>query len=133
MSIERSRRKAYSSDIRWRIVWQRIAMDFSYRAIAHNLNISIGTVCNILKQFEQDGNVDSKHPRKQPEKCKLDNHHVIGLILDNPSLYLREICSKAKETTNTEVSPSTICRMLALHGINKKKIQHIAIQKSLRF
>ena len=134
MSIEPRRRKAYSSDIRWRIVWQRIGMCLSFRKISKNLNISVGTTVNILKLFERTGSVDPKKPRKRPEKSKLDNHHqlyIIGLILENPALYLKDICSKIREATYTDVSPSTICRMLLSHGFSRKKIQHIALQRLL--
>ena len=36
-----------------------------------------------------------------------------------------------KEITNTEVSPATICKLLASYGITQKKIQHVALQRRL--
>ena len=38
-SAEPGRKKAYSEDIRWRIVWQKIALNCSFRDMAQNLNI----------------------------------------------------------------------------------------------
>ena len=73
-SAEPSRRKPYSVDIRWRVVWQRIGMDLS---IACRLNISVGTAYNIFKLFELTGSVEAKSARKRPELCKLDDHHIL--------------------------------------------------------
>ena len=39
MSAEPNRKRAYSSDIRWRIVYQRVGMELTYPKIATNLNI----------------------------------------------------------------------------------------------
>ena len=134
-SAEPSRRKPYSVDIRWRVVWQRIGMDLSFRSIACRLNISVGTAYNIFKLFELTGSVEAKSARKRPELCKLGDHHilyVIGLVLYNPSVYLSEMCSAIKDTIGTEVSPSTLCKLLAQHGFTQQKIQCVARQRSLK-
>ena len=48
-SIEPGRRKAYSVDLRWRVVWQRMALGLKYNEIATNLGISLGTAYNVIK------------------------------------------------------------------------------------
>ena len=91
MSAEPGRTRAYSPDLRWRVVWQRIAMDCSYRDIAERLSISVGTAYNIFKLFERTGSVDGKPPSKRPDLSKLDDHHqqyIISMVLDNPSLLI---------------------------------------------
>ena len=40
MSCEPGRKSAYSSDLRYRIIWQRIAMKLSVRKVAHNYNLT---------------------------------------------------------------------------------------------
>ena len=136
MSAEPGRTTAYSKDLRWRVIWQRLGMGLGYREIAHRLNISVGTAYNTFKLFEHTGSVEAKKARKRPELCKLDYHHqlyVIGLVLDNPKLYLHEVCHHVKEITNTEVSPATICSLLASYGITRKKIQHVALQRRVEY
>lgn len=136
MSAEPLRTKAYSPDIRWRIIWQRIGMGFSYRTIASHLNISVGTAYNIYELFEQTGCVDPKKQRKRPECCKIDNHHrlyIISLVLENPSIYLAEICSEIKNITGVQLAPSSICKLLAEYGFTRKKIQHVALQRCLEY
>ena len=73
------------------------------------MNIAVGTVHNTFKLFESTGNVEAKEPRKRPELYKLDYHHqlyVVTLVLEQPNLYLSELCSAIKEITNIQVSPS---------------------------
>ena len=41
MSAEPVRKRAYSVDLRWRIVYQRIGMDLPFSKIAKNLNVAI--------------------------------------------------------------------------------------------
>ena len=53
MSAEPGRKAPYSDDTRWRVVWQRAGMQLSFRQVAKNLNISVGTVYNIFKVFEK--------------------------------------------------------------------------------
>ena len=43
MSAEPGRRTAYSINLRWRIVYQRIGMNLSLEKIASNLNVSTST------------------------------------------------------------------------------------------
>ena len=134
MSAEPGRTKAYSADLRWRIVWQRIGQDLTYREIAANLCISLGTVSNIMKLFETTGCV---HPKAQPLRenlRKLDDHHelyILGLIYNNPALQLHEICNKVEEITAVVVSIPTVCRLLRRNGITRKKIRQVALQRSV--
>ena len=111
-------------------------MGFSYRRIAQNLNVAVGTVYNTFKLFEHTGSVEAKQPRKRPELCKLDYHHqlyVVTLVLEKPNFYLGELCSAIKEITNIQVSPSTLCRLLARYGLTRKKIQFVAAQRRLEY
>lgn len=133
-SAEPMRRTAYSNDLRWRVVWQRLALDLKYQRIAENLSISVGTVHNVWQLFQDTGEVD---PRKRPKsEHKLDNYHslyIIGLIAAYPALKLSEITKYVEEISGSVVSTSTICRLLANHGFTRKKIQHIALQRRVDF
>jgi len=134
-SIEPGRRKAYSVDLQWRVVWQRMALGFKYHEIATNLGISLGTAYNVIKLFEATGEVSPKTGCKRHERG-LDNYHemsIIGLVLDSPQLQLTELIMHVKEATNKTVDTSTICRLLARFGFTRKKLQRVALQRSLTF
>ena len=51
MSAEPERCAPYSSDLRWRIVWQCRGMERSLRTIAESLNISLGTAFNVFNRL----------------------------------------------------------------------------------
>jgi len=59
---------------------------------------------------------------------------IIGLVLDPPScMQLTELVKQIKEATNTTVDTSTVCRLLARYGFTSKRIQRVALQRSLTF
>ena len=56
-SAEPGRKAPYSDDLGWRIVWQHIGINFLFRKIAHNLDVSLH---NIYQQFSLTGDVAPK-------------------------------------------------------------------------
>ena len=54
---------------------------------------------------------------------------ILCLLLDNPSLYLREIQRELSYVFNLDVSPASICRFLKRSNFSKKKTQLIALQR----
>ena len=82
---------AYSTDIGWRVVWQRIGMGLTYKEIAYRLQIAVGTAHRL---YESTGDVAPLKRAERYELRKLDNLHeiyIIGLICENPAIYLHEV------------------------------------------
>ena len=94
----------------------------------------MGTVGRILKQFEATGDVGStsRHQERRHLRALDDTHElfIIGLVLEQPTLQLKEICYKIENTTSVKVSPSTICRLLHRYGMTLKKVRVVAAQRS---
>ena len=91
-SAEPARTAAYSSDIGWRVVWQRAGMGLSFRDIATRLQIGLGTARRIYKKFEETGEVAPIKAGPRPNLHKLDEIHelyILGLLVENSGLYLR--------------------------------------------
>ena len=135
-SAEPKRTAPYSPDVGCRIVWQRLGRNYSFREIASRLMISVGTAHRIYKRFETTGDVLPLQRSARHSCRKLDELHelyVICLILDNPGLYLTEICQKILEATNVSVSQSTICRVLHRNGFTRKKILQVAKQRCMDY
>ena len=131
MSAEPGKRCAYSADIRWRIVYQRIGMNLGYEKIARNLNVSVSTAYRIYHLFLSTDSVNPKPPRKRPEVRTLSPSleiYVISVVMANPSKFLFEICSEIKEFFDIAVCPSIVCRLLKVHGFTRKKNQQVALQ-----
>ena len=133
MTAEPTRRRAYADDLRWRVVWQRLGMEESYTKIAKNLNISLSTAHRIYKQFESTGSVKARVSVGRKEDRLLSESEealLLGIVMENPSLYLREMQSQIKDLLEISVSQATICRILHRHSFTRKKAQVIAKQRS---
>ena len=128
-SVEPGRKTAYSEDLRWRVVWKRLCCEMSYRGIAQSLNISVH---NVWDTFVATGDVSAKKAPVRVAQRVLDDYHeilVIGLLLNQPDMYLRELCQHITNTTGVIVSEPTICRILRKHGLTRKKIRQVAVQR----
>ena len=136
LSAEPGRKAAYSPDIGWRVVWQRLSMDLTFEEIGKRLQIASSTAHRIFARFRETGDVA---PLKQPfreDTRKLDEHHellIMALVYENPCLYLRELCHAIHEATGVIVSGSTVCRTLRRIGFTRKKVQQIARQRLCEF
>ena len=107
---EHRRTAAYSNDLRWRIVWQKIVDGFADKDISQNLHVSRSTVVRILDRFERTGSVNPN--RATPKAHCLHDHDefvLIQLVCENPSTYLHELKQMLFESTGVNASESTIC------------------------
>ena len=100
---------AYSDDLWWRVVWQRLVRELSFSEIAKNLNIAVGTA-NVWSRFMLIGEVSAK---KQPPryKRKMDDYQELlltGLILEQPQMYISEMRQHLHDVTGVEVSNATV-------------------------
>ena len=107
-------------------------MGLKYREIARNVNVSLGTVHNVYAHFERTGEVSPSKANREETRVLTGQQEllILGLVLDNPSLYIAEIVQKILELTGIQVSASTICRIIHRNGFTRKKIQQIAMQRS---
>ena len=107
-------------------------MGLSFRTIASNLNVSVGTVSNIISLFERTGEVTPKLPGPRPDLRKLDERDelsIIGMVMQNPNMHLLEISKEIQLHTGISVSASTICRLLK-YNFSRKKLQFIPTQRN---
>ena len=58
-SCESGRSKTYSSDLKWRMVYQRYSLRLSNTEVAKRLNVDPSTVGRTIQQFEETGTVCS--------------------------------------------------------------------------
>ena len=123
-SIEPNRVRAYQDDLRWRMVYQRKALGYSYKSIATNLGVDIATVWRIVQLFQRTGSVNKKQYNRDNLLRKV-NHTVqlvvLHIVLERPSIYLREIQSQVEYLTGSTLSLSTICHLLHEQHFSRKK------------
>ena len=130
-SAEPHRVSAYSSDLRWRMVYQRHILGLTCRESARNLNVDASTVSRVVARFDSTGSVDTK-PRKGAPKTltRYDEFLIIDAVLEKPSSFLYEIHRHLRLFTGTDVSESTICRVLKKNNFSRKKLRHVATQRN---
>lgn len=131
-SIEHSRTRAYSMDIRWRVVYRRIGMGQTLRSIAQDLHIALGTVYSWWRRFGETGDVSptNRHARLQPSLLDEGRQtFLVALVSNNPTLYLAEISRVLLDVTGSMVSPSTVCRTLHKLGFSRKRVRLEALQR----
>ena len=95
-------------------------MGLTYKEIAYRLQIAVGTAHRLFQMYESTGDVAPLKRAERYELRKLDNLHeiyIIGLICENPAIYLREVCGKIFEVTGVRVSTSTVCKVIHRNGI----------------
>ena len=135
LSAEPGRKAPYSIDLRWRVVWQRAGMQLPFRAIARGLNIAVGTVYNIWKRFVDTGDIT---PRKvdfvdRRYLSERDELIILGILHEDCTSYLSEICQQVLDIISVSVSPSTVCRIIHRNGLTRKKVQQVALQQSSEY
>jgi len=109
-SCEPRRTSPYSDDLRWRMVWQRLARGLTLEQVSSNLNVDISTIWRVVKCFEETGTVSKKnHPtegsawpgKKSDEDCATHNSSC-----DSGDIYLQEIQSDVYEWYRCKSLPS---------------------------
>ena len=110
-SSEKKRSSAYSEDIRWRMVWQKEALQISISQIAKNLCVDKSTVSRTLDLFHATGEVSKKPYPKEKAHQKITapiEQLIFQLVLDRPGILLREIQSELDSQLYLDMSISGI-------------------------
>lgn len=88
------------------------------------MSITTSTAFTAFRRFEETREVRGK---KQPARESLrkleaqDKIFIVGMVLENPSLYLQEICQDVADVLGKQVSAPTICCVLVRHEFTRKK------------
>lgn len=127
-SCEPARCSAYSDDVRWRIVWQTVALRLPTKQVATNLCIDQSTVCRIRNKFEATGQVQKKVYPAEKVHRKLTQSAQFFLVLERPGIYLREIRSELLSQLGL-ITNSAICKFLHKAGFTRQRLQTCASQR----
>lgn len=131
-SCEHSRSSAYSNDLRWRLVWQTLALQLPTKQVALNLSVDESTVRRTVRRFETTGTVDKKaYPSEKSFRkiTKSAEFFILHLVMDRPSIYLRELRSELQIQLGIDVTESAICVFLHKAGFTKQRLKLYAAQR----
>jgi len=85
---------AYHEDLKWRMVWQRLALNKTFVEIDENLCVHPSTVKRTVDWFERTGNVCKKPYYKDGLPKKLTpavEMILLTIIVKEPGIKLREL------------------------------------------
>ena len=131
-SCEPLRCSAYSEDLRWRMVWQRQALGYTYQKVAENLGVDKSTVYRTLQLFESSGSVEKRKYPKENAFRKLTTPAqllILNLVVQKPGIYLHEMQRSLHDMLMIDVDLSTICRFLKDNGLTRQKLHFAAAQR----
>jgi transposase len=115
--------KAYSNDLRRSIVAAYEKNDYSQGQVAKLFGVSPATVRNLVRRKRETGNPDAL-PHAGGKSSQLDRQagdRVRQLLTERNDLTLAELCQQIEQEQHKSVSASTMCRLLQLLSLPRKK------------
>lgn len=105
--------KAYSNDLRQKIVRAYENQEGSYRQLAKRFSVSLGFVQNLMKRYRATGQVDplphrgGSAPKLTPDQMEL----VAELIAKDPQATLAQLCDRLEQIIQIRLSQATMSRI----------------------
>ena len=104
--------KAYSVDLRQKIVNAYNQREGSQRQLARRFRVSLTFIENLLKRYRTDGTVEPRvHGGGQLAKLSLEQEAVLAtLVEENNDAILVELCDKLEQRVGVRISRATMGR-----------------------
>lgn len=115
--------KAYSVDLRQKIIDVRQAENLSIRALAHRFQVSKNFIENLLRLYRENGNVQPR-PHAGGARPKLNAeqlNQLEALVERHNDATLAELGEMLHQVTGIHLSITTIHRQLKKMGYDLKK------------
>ncbi|MGB7084010.1 MAG: transposase [Phormidesmis sp.] len=115
--------KAYSIDLRQKIIDVHTAEDISQRQLSDRFNVSLSTIQRYLKLVRRGEGLEAKaHGGGKPAKLTSEQlEKVEALIAANSDATLVELCELVSTQEKVQVSRSTMGRLTQSLGFSRKK------------
>lgn len=115
--------KAYSLDLRQKIIDTYFEGGISQRQLAKRFRVALSFVEKLLKQYRESRSIAPKVRIQQtPTKLNQEQLKVLSSIVsDNNDATLDELCRLLKQQTGVLIGRSTLDRMLRLLNLSLKK------------
>lgn len=114
--------KAYSTDLRQKIIEAHRRGHGSQRAIAEFFGVSVSFVEKLLQRYRTTGTFTAK-PHGGGQKRRLDadaDQHILAWIQAQPDLTLAQLQTKTYQELGISLSLATLCRNLKRLGLTRK-------------
>ena len=118
--------------IRWRIVWQRIALNLSAKQVSLNLCVRVSTVQRIIQRYEMTGAVEKKTYNSENSFRKITDaakYFILYLVIEIPGILLREIRKELSSQLGIDITESALCNFLHKAGFTRQRLKLYAQQQ----
>ena len=115
--------RAYSVDLRERVIAMIVASEFSQPQIAISFKISLGTVENWWRRWRESGTLTPTVVTPGPERTlKACAETIRTLLHRQPDATLQELCDAVQAQNQVAASPSMMARELQILEFPRKKV-----------
>lgn len=123
--------KAYSLDLRQKIIDTYLEGKISQRQLANQFRVALSFVEKLLKQYRETGSLAPKVRSQQtPTKLNQEQLNVLAAIVsENNDATLDELRLLLEQQTGVLIGRSTLDRMLHLLNLSLKKKHYIPLKK----
>ena len=115
--------KAYSTDLRQKIIEAHQRGQATQRTIAELFGVSVSFVEKLLQRYRTTGTIAAK-PHGGGQKRRLDaaaDQRILAWIQAQPDLTLVQLQTKTRQELGISLSLATLCRTLKRLGLTRKK------------
>jgi len=114
--------RAYSQDLRDRVIDAVIVEGMSRHGAAHRFGISPASAIKWVQQFEREGRRTKRSGRGQrPSPVRQHREWLLDLVKREFSLTLQAMCDRLREVHDVRADPGILSRFFRAEGISIKK------------
>ncbi len=115
--------KAYSLDLRQKVVDAYDHKRGSQRQVAQTFGVSVGFVEKLMRQRRRTGDLAPRTPSGAKPLLDPAALQLVGqLVREEPDITLQELCDLIYQQRDIRVSISTMCTWLQRLGLVRKKV-----------
>jgi len=115
--------KAYSIDLRQKIIDAYNQQEGSQRQLAKRFRVSLSFIENLLKRYRTNGTVEPRaHGGGRVAKLSIEQEQVlVALVAEDNDAILVELCARLDGQTGVRVSRATMGRIVQKLKLTRKK------------
>lgn len=115
--------KAYSVDLRQKIIEAHNQKEGSQRQLAKRFRVSLSFIENLLKRYRTEGTVEPRaHGGGKVAKLSVEQEKVlVNLVAEDNDAILVELCARLEQQTGVSVSRATMGRIVQKLKLTRKK------------
>ena len=115
--------KAYSVDLRQKIIEAHNQQEGSQRQLAKRFRVSLSFIENLLKRYRSDGTIEPRaHGGGRLAKLSFEQQAMlVTLVEEDNDAILVELCARLEQRAGVRVSRATMGRIVQKLKLTRKK------------